>query len=210
MLCHIIAVLIDDQGRSACVKFVQHGGPGGFFAVFQHALNDSTTIRMHGQAVHLAGKCVDDELNMHRRNPLDGFLYDMIAVLIFDAFEHMLFEFSNQLRLLIGQNMLKSLITLARQRDTPLLVPSYSPSGPPGTRTSAARALEYGSSFGGRESSSAPGSRARRIFGSHNCQIHRSWAVVNSGGFPEKLAPFRHCSPFPTSFEWTLSHAGPR
>ena len=123
MLCHIIAVLIDDQGRSASVKFVQHGGPGGFFAVFQHALNDSTTIRMHGQAVHLACKCVDDELNMHRRNPLDGLLYDMIAVLIFDAFEHMLFEFSNQLRLLIGQNMLKGLITLARQRDPPFSFP---------------------------------------------------------------------------------------
>lgn len=115
MLRHIVAVLIDDQGGSACVKFVQHGGSGGFFAVFQHALNNATTIGMHGQAMHLTGECIDDELNVDGRNPLDGLLYHMIAILVLDAFKHILFEFSNQLRLLIGQNMFQSLIALARR-----------------------------------------------------------------------------------------------
>lgn len=118
MLRHIIPVLINDQCRRAGVEFVQDGRPGGFFAVFQHALNHSTTIRVHGQAVHLAGEGVDDELDVDRRNSLDGLLYHMVAILVFDAFEHILFEFSDQLRLLIGQNMLKGLISLAGS-DTP-------------------------------------------------------------------------------------------
>lgn len=95
MLRHIVAVLINDQCRSACMEFVQYGGPGRFFAVFQHALNDSATIRVRGQTVHLAGECIDDELNVDRRNPLDGLLYHMVAILISDALEHMLFKFSN-------------------------------------------------------------------------------------------------------------------
>ncbi len=113
VLGHVIAVLIDDQRRRACVQFVQDGRPRGFFAVLQHALNDPTAVRVHGQAVHLTRERVDDELDVHRRHPLDGLLDHMVPVLIFDAFEHMLFEFFDQLRLLVRQNMLQRLRGLA-------------------------------------------------------------------------------------------------
>lgn len=65
---------------------------GRLFTVFEHALYDSTSIRVGCQALNLAGECVQDELDMLGGYSFDGFLDYMVSVLIFDAFEHIMLE----------------------------------------------------------------------------------------------------------------------
>lgn len=52
---------------------------------------------------------MDDELYMLGGDPLDGFLNDMITILVLDTMEDMFFKLFDQLRLLIGQNVLERL-----------------------------------------------------------------------------------------------------
>lgn len=42
---------------------------------------------MRSENVYLASESFDDELDVLRWNSLDGFLHDVVAVLIFDTFE---------------------------------------------------------------------------------------------------------------------------
>jgi hypothetical protein len=65
------------------------------FAVLQNPLNDSAPIWMSGQNVDLATESFDDELDMLCWNPLDGFLNDVIAILILNAFEDIGLELCN-------------------------------------------------------------------------------------------------------------------
>ena len=60
--------------------------------MFKHSLNDSTSIRVCGQRVHLASKGVEDEGNVFGGYSFDGFLDHMIAVLILDAFQNIGFK----------------------------------------------------------------------------------------------------------------------
>ena len=53
--------------------------------MFKHPLNDSTSIWMSCEVVYLTVESINDELNVFGRDPLDGFLNDMIAVLVFDT-----------------------------------------------------------------------------------------------------------------------------
>jgi hypothetical protein len=55
------------------------------FAVLQYSLNYPAAIRMSSKNVDLASESLDDELDMFRGNSLDGFLHDVVAILIFDA-----------------------------------------------------------------------------------------------------------------------------
>lgn len=52
---------------------------------------------------------MDDELYMLGGDPLDRFLDNVVAILILDTREDMFFELLDQLRLLIGQNVLEGL-----------------------------------------------------------------------------------------------------
>lgn len=63
------------------------------FAELQHSLNYATAVGMHGSLLNPTGECVDDEVDVFRRNSLNGLLYDMIAVLIFDAFHNVILQF---------------------------------------------------------------------------------------------------------------------
>ena len=68
---------------------------------------------MNRKTGDLADQRVQDELDVFGRNPFDGFLDDMITILIFDALEHFMFELLDQLRLLVGQNVLECLSSSA-------------------------------------------------------------------------------------------------
>jgi len=83
------------------------------FAVFQYPLNDTAAIGMGSENVDLASEGLDDELNMFSRNSFDGFLDDVVSVLILDTLEDVRLEFLNKFSLLIREDMFKSLITLA-------------------------------------------------------------------------------------------------
>lgn len=111
MLCDIIAILIADEVLRAPVKLLQNCRSCRLNAMFQHALYDTTAIRVLRKLVHLPRKGVDDELNMLGWYAFDCFLHHMVPVLILDA-SHDLFVFlqlSNQRRLLVRQDMFKRL-----------------------------------------------------------------------------------------------------
>lgn len=77
--------------------------------MFQHPLYDSTTIRVDGETLNVPRETVEDELYMLGRYSFDGFLDHVISILILDAFQYVVFEFLDQLCLLICQDVLKSL-----------------------------------------------------------------------------------------------------
>ena len=85
------------------------------FAVFQYPLDNSAAIRMSSKNVDLASEGLDDKLNVLGRNTFDGFLDNVIAILVFHAFENIGLKLFDKLGLLIGKNMFESLNTLARQ-----------------------------------------------------------------------------------------------
>lgn len=77
--------------------------------MFQHTLNNPTAIRMCCQTMYLSGESVNDELDMFCRHSLDSLLNNMIAVLVLDTFEHMIFQLFDQESLLIGKDVLQGL-----------------------------------------------------------------------------------------------------
>lgn len=72
-------------------------------------MNNPTAIRMRCQNEYLSGKSANDELDMFCRDSLDSLLNDMIAVLVLDTFEHMIFQLFYQESLLVGKDMLQRL-----------------------------------------------------------------------------------------------------
>ena len=63
--------------------------------MFEHSLDNSATVRMGGQLLDLSMERLEYEPDVHSWDSLDGLLYDMIAILVFDAFEHISFELLN-------------------------------------------------------------------------------------------------------------------
>jgi hypothetical protein len=64
---------------------------------------------MSGQTLDLARKGVDDELYVLGGYPFNSFLDHVIAILILDAFQHVVLKLFDQLRLLVCKDVFKSL-----------------------------------------------------------------------------------------------------
>ena len=64
---------------------------------------------MCGENVDLASESLDDELNVFSWDAFDGFLHDMIAILVLYTFQNINLQLLNQFGLLVGENMLQSL-----------------------------------------------------------------------------------------------------
>ena len=141
--------------------------------MLKHSLNDSAAIRMRGKPMHLPRESVDDELNVLCWYSLDCFLDDMVAVLIFDTFEDVMFKLLDQLRLLVGQNMLEGLREIRKTSEQKGSV-EKPPFEQPGNRTFEAIEPECGFSFDLLGPFSVPGYHAQRISGLHSCRIHLS------------------------------------
>lgn len=109
MLGHVVAVLILDKRKGASVEFFQYRSLGFLIAVFQHALNHTTAVRMGCKGLNLTLECRDDELNVLRGNPLDGLLDHVVAILVLHTLENMTIKLFDQRGLLIGQDVFKSL-----------------------------------------------------------------------------------------------------
>lgn len=91
------------------MELLEDRTPCRLLAMFQHALYHPTAVWMCSKLSDVAGEGIDDELDMFGRDPLDGLLDDVIAVLIFDASQNIFLEFLHEGCLLIGQDVLKSL-----------------------------------------------------------------------------------------------------
>lgn len=89
VLDNIVSKLVRDECCSASMQLSQDRLAVLLLAVFQHPLDDSAAIWMGGKSVHLAFEGVDDELHILRRNPLDGLLDHMVAILISDTLQDM-------------------------------------------------------------------------------------------------------------------------
>ena len=98
VLSDIVAVLVTDEVLRAAVELLQNGRSSRLDAVLQHALYDSTAVGMFRKLMHLACKCIDNELDVLGRNPFNGLLHHMVAILILDAFHDLfvLLELSDQ------------------------------------------------------------------------------------------------------------------
>lgn len=70
--------------------------------MLEHSLDYTTTVGMGGKSVDLIIECLDDELYMFGRDPLDSFLDNVISILVFDAFQDMAIQFFDQCCLLLG------------------------------------------------------------------------------------------------------------
>lgn len=91
------------------MQLLQNSGLITGFAILQYPLYDSATIGMRGENVHLAPESFDDELDVLRWYSFDGFLHDVISVLIFDTLEDIGLEFCDEFGLLVGEDIFQSL-----------------------------------------------------------------------------------------------------
>ena len=87
------------------MDFLKHRRASMLLAILQHALYDPAAVLVGRQFLHVTGEGVDDELNVFSGYSFEGFLDDMVSVLILDAFENVVLEFPNQLRLLVRQDV---------------------------------------------------------------------------------------------------------
>ena len=85
-------------------------------AVLQHALYDPTAKLVGRQLLNVTSEGVNDELDMVRGYSLESFLDHMVPVLILDAFEDVVLKLSDQLRLLVGQDVFQSLSKLVESQ----------------------------------------------------------------------------------------------
>lgn len=178
VLYDIVAVLVLDQNQSTGMELFDNLSSGRLRTVFKHSLDDTTPVRVRGEVLYLALHSSVDEGDMLSGNPLDCFLDDMISVLIFDAFEDVVLQLLDQYCLLIGKNVLKSLLSLAhftRVYKTTL------PFAQHGIHTSAGRVQQHGPSFCLPFASSASDSHAQRTSESRSCQRHRSLVAMRWG-----------------------------
>lgn len=113
VLDHVVSELVRDEGCGACMQLSQDRLAVVLLAVFQHPLDDSAAIRMGSKSVHLSFEGVDDELHIVRRNPLDGLLDHVVAILISDTFQDMAFKLLDHGSLLISEDMFQCLWRLA-------------------------------------------------------------------------------------------------
>lgn len=109
MLNHVIAELIRDELRCACVKLLEDGPSIIFATMLQHPLDDPAPVRVGGKFVHLSLEGVDDELHMLGRNPFDRLLDDMVAVLVPHTAQHGWLQLLDHRCLLVGEDVFQGL-----------------------------------------------------------------------------------------------------
>lgn len=73
------------------------------------ALDNTATIGVDAESVDLVGKGIEDEVNVLGLASLYRFLDDMVAVLVLDAANNIVFELTDQGSLLIVEDMIECL-----------------------------------------------------------------------------------------------------
>lgn len=109
MLSDIVAVLISDEHGRTLVKLLEDCDLIMWFAVLQDPLNDSTAVWMSCQSVNLTPECFNDELYVLGWDTFNGFLYNVVTILVLDTLENIGVQFLGKLGLLIGEHMFECL-----------------------------------------------------------------------------------------------------
>ena len=162
--------------------FLKYSPASVLLAVLQHALYNPAAILVGRQLLNVTGERVDDKLYVFRRNSLESLLDHMISILILDTFEDVVLKFSNELRLLIGQNVFQSLPRLVT--DTHQHMYHDQPSALHGSRTFGRIVPQHVLSFDWPSLSSVIDCHAQRTSVSHNYQKRPSSAVPCSSSIP--------------------------
>lgn len=68
--------------------------------------------------MNVTSEGVDDELDVFGGYSLESFLDHMVPVLIFNAFKNVVLKFSNELRLLVGQDVFQSLRNVSEKQNS--------------------------------------------------------------------------------------------
>jgi hypothetical protein len=113
MLDDIVSVGIGDEHGGTLMQLFENIGLVVRFAIFKNPLDDSAAVWMACQDMDLASKGFDDKLDMFSWNTLDSFLNNVVSILIFHALENISLKFCDKLSLLVSENMLEGLISLA-------------------------------------------------------------------------------------------------
>lgn len=109
VLDDVVAVRVLDQGVGAGVELGEDLALGVFGAVFEHALDYAAAVGVGRERVDVALEGFDDELDVFARDALDCFLDDVVAVLVFDAFEDVAVEFLDEGGLLLCEDVFEGL-----------------------------------------------------------------------------------------------------
>lgn len=72
---------------------------------------------MDAEVLHLSHESVHDESNRVWWAALNSLLNYMVSILVFDAFDDVVFQFVDQSRLLVCQNMFNGLVQLVSNRE---------------------------------------------------------------------------------------------
>lgn len=109
MLDHVVAKLVRNELRCACMELLEDGPSVSLLAVLKHPLDDPAPVRVGGKFVDLPLEGVDDELHMLGRDPFDSLLDDMIAVLVTHTAQHGWLQLLDHRCLLVGKDVFQSL-----------------------------------------------------------------------------------------------------
>lgn len=109
MLSHVVSVLVREERSHDLVKLAHKDLLILPRSIFEHSLDDSASEGMLGILLNRLHQCRHDEIEMPSRNQLDGFLYNVIAILIFNDLDDLGLKLSGERSLLLIKDMLKSL-----------------------------------------------------------------------------------------------------
>jgi hypothetical protein len=79
--------------------------------VFEHALDNSASVRVRSKSVHLASEGIDDKLHVLRGNSFNSFLNDVVAILIPNTFEDVVLQLLDHASLLVSENVFQCLMS---------------------------------------------------------------------------------------------------
>lgn len=107
MLNHIVAVLILHEAFGVLVQLLEYRLGLLAIAMLEYTLYDTTSVRMRGQVHDLLEHVVHNEIDGFRVAALDALLNHVIAVLIFDALDHVTLELACHLNLRLRADRLE-------------------------------------------------------------------------------------------------------
>lgn len=114
VLSDIVPELVGNEHCRTSMELLEYGDLIVRLAILQDSLDHSAAIRMGCENMNLTAECFDDELDVLRRHTLDGFLYNVVAILILHALEDICLKFLDEFGLLISKDMLKGLDKVSR------------------------------------------------------------------------------------------------
>jgi len=110
MLNHIVAVLLWNQILNTIFQFRHYGPIVRWWTMLETSLNYTTSEAVAAQCENMAFQSLNHESNGREGAIDDGDLNDMIAIVIVDAFDNVVFKLRDKSGLLVGEYVLQGLL----------------------------------------------------------------------------------------------------